>query len=75
VAAVEATSETVLELLMVGDAAMICGVSNDTIRQAVEDGRLQIAATTPSGMRLFTVDAVQRFRRDRELAREERARR
>lgn len=57
--------DTVTQLLTVGDAALIVGLSGDAIRDAVLSGRLRMAATTPNGIRLFTPDEVQRFKRDR----------
>lgn len=53
------------EYLMVNDVAQIIGISADGIRKAVEDGRLRCAATTPGGVRLFSRDDVERFKRDR----------
>lgn len=64
----------VLELLTVGDVALFVGVSGDAIRDAVDGGRLSVAALTPSGMRLFAVDEVQRYKRDREARAAERRR-
>jgi excisionase family DNA binding protein len=58
--------EVVTEYLTVGDAALIIGFSADSVRKAVSDGHLRIAATTPGGMRLFHSEDVQRFKRTRE---------
>ena len=63
-----AVNTAVAEFLTVQDAAQIIGLSGDGVRKAVEDGRLRIAATTPGGMRLFTRDDVERFKRDRAKA-------
>lgn len=59
------STDGVLELLTVGDAALIVGLSPDAIRDAVVKGRLAVAATTPNGNRLFTPSEVQRFKRER----------
>jgi hypothetical protein len=58
-----------LEYLTVNDAAQIVGLSGDGIRQAAEDGRLRVAATTPTGVRLFLREDVVRFQKDRAKAR------
>lgn len=54
------------QYLTVSDAALILGLSPDGVRKAVRTGRLDIAATTPSGMRLFSASEVQRFKRSRD---------
>lgn len=59
----------VMELLTVGDAALIVGQSPDAIRDAAAKGWLAIAATTPNGNRLFTPSEVQRYKRAREARR------
>ena len=58
--------EVVTEYLTVGDAALLVGFSADSIRKAVRDGHLRIAATTPRGLRLFHSEDVQQFKRTRE---------
>lgn len=59
----------VAQYLTVADAALILGLSGDGVRKAVRTGRLNVAATTPSGMRLFSASEVQRFKRARQLSR------
>ena len=46
-------------LLTPGDAARILGVAPATVRLMAQTGRLRIAETTKSGIRLFTHEDVQ----------------
>jgi DNA-binding transcriptional MerR regulator len=57
-----------MELLTPSDVANILGLSAAGVRDAADDGRLRVAASTPKGMRLFTRDDVERFKRDRARA-------
>lgn len=59
----------VMELLTPSDVANILGLSAAGVRDAADDGRLRVAASTPKGMRLFSREDVERFRRDRAKAR------
>lgn len=68
------SDDAVLELMTIGDVALFVGVSGDAVRIAADAGRLRVAAKTPSGMRLFSISEVQRFKHDREAARERRER-
>jgi excisionase family DNA binding protein len=54
-----------LELLSVGDAATILGISPDMVRVLHRQGRIQ-AFRTPRGMRLFRRADVERLARERE---------
>ncbi len=56
------------ELLTTADVSKLGGGSPTpaAVRQAAISGRLQVAATTPSGVRLFDRDAALRFLTDRE---------
>jgi excisionase family DNA binding protein len=54
-----------LELLSVGDAAVILGLSPDMVRVLHRQGRLQ-AFRTPRGVRLFRRSDVERLARERE---------
>lgn len=55
----------IAEYLTVGDAAFLLGLSGDAIRKASREGRLTLAAKTPSGRRLFLRSDVEAFRRRR----------
>lgn len=59
----------VLELLTVGDAAAILGLSADMVRVLHRQGRLP-ALLTPRGNRLFKREDVERLARERKVARE-----
>lgn len=54
-----------LELLSVGDAAAILGLSPDMVRVLHRKGRLH-AFRTPRGVRLFLRSDVERLARERE---------
>ena len=56
---VQAT-EAVEELLTAGEAALLAGVSADTIRYWEKIGRLHLAARSRRGVRLFTGADLQR---------------
>ena len=58
-----------LEYLTPSDAANILGMSAAGVRDASDDGRLRVAATTPKGMRLFLRSDVERFKRERDRRR------
>jgi len=53
-----------MEILTVSDAARICGVSAQTIRQWDRTGRLR-ALRTPRGLRVFVLADVERVARER----------
>ena len=57
------------DLMTAGDAARIVGLTPAGVRWAAKDGRLQVARTTPGGVRLFDRVEVERFRRERETRR------
>jgi excisionase family DNA binding protein len=54
-----------LDLLSVGDAAAILGLSPDMVRVLHRQGRLP-ALRTPGGMRLFLRTDVEKLARERE---------
>lgn len=56
------------EYLMPSDAGQILGLSSAGVRLAAESGRLRVAATTPSKIRLFAREDVERLKRDRAKA-------
>ncbi len=61
-----------MELLTVGDAARILETGPDGVRYATEAGTLVLAASTPSGMRLYRradVEALKRVRDSRKPGR------
>ncbi|HLA76765.1 MAG TPA: hypothetical protein VJU18_04190 [Vicinamibacteria bacterium] len=51
------------EFLTAGDVAQVVGRSPVTVIQAADRGRIQIAAKTPNGLRLFLRAEVERFGR------------
>lgn len=63
----------VAEFLTPADAARILGLTPAGVRLAAHDGRLRVAATTPSGVRLFLREDVEAFSRARSRARRKRA--
>ncbi len=57
------------------DVAKRVGISAGLVRRNASAGRLEVAATTPRGVRLFRPAAVERYveeRRQRRAARERR---
>ena len=58
--------------LTAADAAQILGVTPATVRQMAQHGRLRVAATTFSGIRLFDLKDVQRMEQKRQKRREAR---
>lgn len=58
----------VAELLTPADAGRILDLSPAGVRLAADDGRLPVAAMTPTGGRLFNRGDVERFRRERAKA-------
>jgi DNA-binding transcriptional MerR regulator len=53
------------EFLLSADVARILAVTPATVRDAARAGSLPVAATTPSGLRLFTRADAERLRRER----------
>lgn len=53
------------KLMLSSDAARLVGVTPASIREAAISGRLPVAAVTQGGVRLFTLEDVQRFLRER----------
>jgi DNA-binding transcriptional MerR regulator len=51
-----------------GDLAKLAALSPQAVRIAVERGRLRIAARTAAGIRLISVEEVERFLRARHEA-------
>jgi len=58
------TSTRAEEILTVGDAARLLGLSTSRVRQLAENGSL-ITFRTTSGIRLFRRSAVERLARER----------
>jgi excisionase family DNA binding protein len=63
-AGMAASSKSDLELLTVGDAALLLGLSPDMVRVLHRQGRLQ-AYRTPRGVRLFKRKDVERLAQER----------
>lgn len=55
-------------LLEVGDVARRLNLSPDSVRGLARIGRLPVAATTPRGVRLFSVETVEELYAQREGA-------
>lgn len=53
-------------LMQTAEAAELAGVTPDTIRRAVREGRLGAAMTTGRGIQLYTRAAIETYRRARE---------
>ncbi len=49
----------------VGDAARLVSCSDEQIRRYARRGQLRVAARTLRGVRLFTLDDLERFRAER----------
>lgn len=58
---------------MVGDLARACDLSEQGIRYLESVGRCEAFARTPSGVRLFTPETVERLKRERKTRRATRA--
>jgi DNA-binding transcriptional MerR regulator len=56
-------------LLLKADVARLLDISPASVREAAISGKLPVAATTERGVRLFSLDDVERFRREREAKR------
>jgi DNA-binding transcriptional MerR regulator len=56
------------QFLMISDVSRVLDgeLSPDGVRAASDRGELPIAQRTPSGVRLFRLSDVERFRQDRE---------
>lgn len=50
-----------MRFLQTAEAAAQAGVTPDAIRQAVRNGRLEVAHTTGRGLQLFTHGAVDHY--------------
>ena len=55
------------EFLLSADVARELGITPASVRHVASIGRLSVAATTETGVRLFRRADVERFKRDRAL--------
>jgi DNA-binding transcriptional MerR regulator len=61
----ETTEEMTEEMLEVGAAGLILGVTGDRVRQLADEGVLPIALRTSSGTRIFKKSVVKALQAER----------